>query len=73
MCSVLVRYFGSNGVMGRGKTAIIPRAPSLLELRNRIDTGRLGEPSFLMALAAGSAACHRDDGVLVVPLVRLKL
>lgn len=59
--------------MGRGKTAIIPRAPSLLELRNRIDTDRLGEPSFLMVLAAGSSACHRDDGVLVVPLVPLKL
>lgn len=42
---------------------------SLLQLRDRIDTDRMKEPSFLMVLTAvGDYAYRRTDGILVVPV-----
>ena len=47
-------------------------AENLLKLSNRIDTDKVGKPSFLMILTAGQFAYRRHDGVYVVPLACLK-
>ena len=47
-------------------------ATSLLRLRDRVDTARMGEPSFLAVVTGGSAAYRRPDGVLVLPLACLR-
>jgi hypothetical protein len=47
-------------------------AANLMRLKNKIDTSRIGEPSFLMVLTGGKFAYTRKDGVLVVPLACLK-
>lgn len=55
-----------------GSREIDEAAKHLLELRNKVDTGRMGEPSFLMVLTGGQYAYRRADGVLVVPLACLR-
>ena len=47
-------------------------ASQLIQLKNKVDTSRIGEPSFLMVLTGGKFAYQRKDGVLVVPLACLK-
>lgn len=47
-------------------------AANLIQLKNKVDTSRIGEPSFLMVLTGGKFAYKRKDGVLVVPLTCLK-
>lgn len=47
-------------------------AANLIRLKNKVDTSRIGEPSFLMVLTGGKFAYQRKDGVLVVPLACLK-
>lgn len=47
-------------------------AENLIELKNKVDTSRIGEPSFMMVLTGGRYAYKRPDGVLVVPLGCLK-
>lgn len=55
-----------------GEHRINEAAESLLRLRNKVDTSRIGEPSFMMVLTGGRYAYKRPDGVLVVPLGCLK-
>lgn len=47
-------------------------AENLLKLKNKIDTDKMGEPSFLMVITGGQFAYRREDGVLVVPIGCLK-
>lgn len=48
-------------------------AANLLKLRDKIDTDKMSEPSFMMVLTAiGNAAYRRKDGVYVVPVSCLK-
>ena len=51
-----------------GEHRIDEAAESLLKLRNKVDTSRIGEPSFMMVLTGGRYAYKRPDGVVVVPL-----
>lgn len=47
-------------------------AANLIQLKNKVDTSRIGDPSFLMVLTGGKFAYQRKDGVVVVPLACLK-
>ncbi|MBN2652513.1 MAG: ATP-binding protein [Spirochaetales bacterium] len=47
-------------------------AKNLIKLRAKVDTQRMGEPSFLMIITATQYAYKREDGVLVVPIACLK-
>lgn len=56
-----------------GDTAIEDGARNLLKLREKIDTGKMKEPSFMMVLCGtASYAYQREDGVYVVPVGCLK-
>jgi predicted AAA+ superfamily ATPase len=55
-----------------GNKQIEEAAENLLKLKNRIDTDKMREPSFLMVLTGGQFAFRRKDGVLVVPVGCLK-
>ncbi|MDE6007859.1 MAG: hypothetical protein K2G90_01475 [Muribaculaceae bacterium] len=53
--------------------AVIEKAAAhLLKLSHKVDTEKMGQPSFLMVLTAGEYAYRRKDGVWVVPLGCLK-
>jgi len=43
-------------------------AANLARFREKVDTGRMGQPSFLMVVTATEHAYRRRDGVLVVPI-----
>jgi len=43
-------------------------AANLLKLKERVDTSKVGEPSFLMVITSGQFAYRRSDGVYAVPL-----
>ena len=43
-------------------------AKNLLALKDRINSEKMGEPSFLMVITGGEYAYRRPDGVLVVPI-----
>ncbi|WP_366180826.1 hypothetical protein ABXS69_01315 [Actinomyces timonensis] len=47
-------------------------AANLLHLRDRKDTARMGEHSFLAVVTGGAAAYRLPDGVLVLPLACLR-
>jgi hypothetical protein len=51
-----------------GHSEIEKAAENLLKLRNKVDTDKMGEPSFLMVLTATQYAYRRPDGVYVVPI-----
>ena len=51
-----------------GSKQIEEAAKNLLKLKEKIDTDKMAEPSFLMVLTGGQFAYRREDGVLVVPL-----
>jgi predicted AAA+ superfamily ATPase len=51
-----------------GNKQIEEAAKNLLKLKNKIDTNKMQEPSFLMVLTGGQFAYHRKDGVSVVPI-----
>ena len=56
-----------------GDKRIEEGAESLLAMKNKIDTGKMHSPSFLMVLTGtGDYAYRRKDGVLVVPIGCLK-
>lgn len=56
-----------------GDKLINEGAANLLKLRDKINTGNMNEPSFMMILTAvGQFAYQRKDGVLVVPITCLK-
>ncbi|MDH6306495.1 putative AAA+ superfamily ATPase [Parabacteroides sp. PF5-5] len=56
--------------LGNKQTEIA--AENLLKLKNKIDTKKMGEPSFLMVITGGQFAYRREDGVLIIPLGCLK-
>jgi uncharacterized protein len=47
-------------------------AANLIRLKTKVDTSRIGEPSFLMVLTGGKFAYKRNDGILVVPVACLR-
>ena len=51
-----------------GSKEIEDGAKHLIELRNKVDTSKVGEPSFLMVVTGGQFAYRRNDGVFVVPI-----
>lgn len=51
-----------------GSKEIEEAAKHLLELKNKVNTEKMQEPSFLMILTGTEIAYRRDDGVFVVPL-----
>jgi predicted AAA+ superfamily ATPase len=55
-----------------GNKQIDEAAKNLLKLKEKIDTGKMREPSFLMVLTGGQFAFRRKDGVLNVPIGCLK-
>lgn len=55
-----------------GNKQIDEAAKNLLSLRSKINTEKMGKPSFLMVVTGGEFAYTRDDGVLVVPIGCLK-
>jgi hypothetical protein len=56
-----------------GDEAIEHGAATLKALRDKIDTSKMNEPSFMMILTAvGEFAYQRPDGVWVVPIGALK-
>ncbi|MDX9809567.1 MAG: DUF4143 domain-containing protein [Sphaerochaetaceae bacterium] len=55
-----------------GSKEIEEAAEHLLELKAKVDTKKMKEPSFLMILTATEFAYRRKDGVLVVPIGCLK-
>lgn len=55
-----------------GNKQIDEAAENLLKLKEKINTEKMREPSFLMVITGGQYAFKRDDGVLVVPIGCLK-
>ena len=55
-----------------GNSQIEQAAENLLKLKEKIDTNKMREPSFLMVLTGGQYAYQRKDGVLIVPVGCLK-
>jgi len=55
-----------------GAKEIEEAAEHLLELKAKVDTKIMKEPSFLMILTGTDFAYRRHDGVLVVPIGCLK-
>ena len=55
-----------------GNKEIENAATNLLALKEKVDTEKMREPSFLMVLTGGQFAYQREDGVLVVPLGCMK-
>jgi hypothetical protein len=55
-----------------GSKQIDDAAENLLKLKNKIDSDKMREPSFLMVLTGGQYAFKRKDGVFVVPVGCLK-
>jgi predicted AAA+ superfamily ATPase len=51
-----------------GNKQIEEAAENLLKLRNKVDTDKMKEPSFLMILTGGQYTFKRKDGVWVVPI-----
>lgn len=51
-----------------GSREIEEAAHHLLQLRSKVDTDKMREPSFLMILTGGEFAYRRSDGVMVVPI-----
>jgi len=55
-----------------GAKEIEEAAEHLIQLKNKVNTDKMREPSFLMILTGTELAYKRDDGVLVVPIGCLK-
>ncbi len=55
-----------------GSKQIEEAAKHLLKIRDKINTDKMKEPSFMMILTGGELAYQRKDGVFVVPLACLK-
>jgi hypothetical protein len=51
-----------------GSKQIEEAAANLIKLSEKVDTDKLGQPSFLMVLTGGQYAYKRADGVWVVPI-----
>ncbi|MDR0865635.1 MAG: DUF4143 domain-containing protein [Candidatus Symbiothrix sp.] len=55
-----------------GNKQIDEAANNLLRLQNKIDSDKMGKPSFLMVLTGGEFAYQRNDGVYIIPVGCLK-
>jgi len=55
-----------------GNRQIEQAAENLLKLKEKVNTDKMREPSFLMVLTGGPFAYRRKDGVLIVPVGCLK-
>ena len=55
-----------------GSSEIEEAAAHLMTLQKKINTDKVGEPSFKMVLTGGQFAYKRNDGVLVVPIGCIK-
>jgi predicted AAA+ superfamily ATPase len=55
-----------------GQKEIEKAAAQLLKFKDKIDTQKMGSPSFLMILTAGEYGYLRPDGIWVVPIGALK-
>ncbi len=55
-----------------GQKQIEEAASHLIKLSEKIDSDKMGHPSFMMVLTAGEFAYKRKDGVWVVPLGCMK-
>ena len=56
-----------------GDRLILEGVNNLIKMKNKIDTDKMKNPSFLMVLTAtGGYAYQREDGVYVVPIGCLK-
>ncbi|MDR1757911.1 MAG: AAA family ATPase, partial [Bacteroidales bacterium] len=55
-----------------GSKEIEEAAQHLLQLKDKVNTDKMREPSFLMVLTDGQYAFQRKDGVFVVPIGCLK-
>jgi len=55
-----------------GSADIDSGAQNLIRLRNKVNSEKMGQPSFMMVLTGTPYAYKREDGVLVVPLGCLK-
>jgi len=55
-----------------GSKEIEEAAQHLLQLKDKVNTDKMREPSFLMVLTGGQYAFQRKDGVFVVPIGCLK-
>lgn len=55
-----------------GSSEIEQGAAHLIALQKKIDTDKVGQPSFKMVLTGGQFAYKRNDGVVVVPIGCLK-
>ena len=51
-----------------GAKEIEMAAQNLIALRDKVNTDKMKEPSFLMVLTATELGYRRDDGVLIVPI-----
>jgi predicted AAA+ superfamily ATPase len=55
-----------------GSKQIEEAATHLLALQEKVNTEKMGKPSFLMVLTGGEVGYQRKDGVWVMPLACLK-
>ena len=55
-----------------GTKSIDEGAAHLIKFSQRVDTGKMGAPSFLMVLTAGQYGYRRKDGVYITPVGCLK-
>ncbi len=55
-----------------GERQVDEAAANLNKLANRVDSARMGAPSFLAVVTGGRAAYRRPDGVYVIPLACLR-
>ena len=55
-----------------GSRQIEEASEHLKELASKVDSEKMGSPSFLMVLTGGELAYQREDGVYIVPLGCLK-
>jgi len=55
-----------------GNKQIDEAAVNLIKLSQKVDSGKMNQPSFLMVLTGGQVAYRRPDGVLIVPIGCLK-
>ncbi len=58
--------------MKLGTREIEEAVEHLLEMKAKVDTSRIAEPTFLMILTSSEFAYRRDDGVLIVLIGCLK-
>lgn len=51
-----------------GERTIDEAAENLMKLKNKVDTDKMGEPSFMAVMTATAHAYRRKDGIHVVPI-----